>query len=153
MVSGPGTISGTTLTPTGVGTVVVAANQAGNTNYTAATQVTKIVTVYPAPLVITASSPSAITYGTAVPTITPTYSAFANGDTSASLSTQPTCFTAYTTTSAPGSYLAICYGAVDPNYSITYTTGSVTVNKAMPTVSSWPTASTITYGRRCRPPL
>jgi Big-like domain-containing protein/MBG domain-containing protein len=146
MISGPGTISGTTLTPTGIGTIVVAANQAGNSNYTAATQATKTVAVYPAPLVITASSPSSITYGTAVPTITPNYSAFANGDSSASLSASPTCFTAYTATSAPGSYVAICYGAADPNYDISYTSGSVTVNKATPTVSSWPTASTITYG-------
>ncbi len=147
VISGPGTISGTNLTTTGIGTIVVAANQAGNSNYTAAAQATKTVSVYPAPLVITASSPSAITYGTAVPTITPNYSAFANGDSSASLSASPTCFTAYTATSAPGSYVSICYGAADPNYDISYTSGSVTVNKAVPTVSSWPTASTITYGQ------
>ena len=40
VVSGPATISGATLTPTGVGTVTVAANQAGNVNYLAAPQVT-----------------------------------------------------------------------------------------------------------------
>jgi hypothetical protein len=45
VVSGPGTISGSTLTITGVGTVVVAANQAGNTNYSAATQVTQSIVV------------------------------------------------------------------------------------------------------------
>ena len=37
--SGPATISGNTVTLTGVGTVVLAANQAGNTNYDAATEV------------------------------------------------------------------------------------------------------------------
>jgi hypothetical protein len=45
VVSGPGTISGSTLTVTGAGTIVVAANQAGNTTYSAATQVTKSITV------------------------------------------------------------------------------------------------------------
>jgi hypothetical protein len=45
VISGPGTVSGSTLTITGVGTVVVAANQAGNANYTAAAQVTQSVVV------------------------------------------------------------------------------------------------------------
>ena len=149
VVSGPGNITGggTTLTPSGVGSIVVAANQAGNTNYAAATQVTKTVTVYPAPLLITASSPSAISFGTAVPSITASYGAFANGDTSASLSTLPSCFTPYTTSSHPGLYSTICYGAVDPNYDIAYANGSFTVNKAAPSVTGWPTSSTITYGQ------
>ncbi|HEV2618320.1 MAG TPA: FG-GAP-like repeat-containing protein, partial [Acidobacteriaceae bacterium] len=45
VVSGPGSISGSTLTLLGPGTVVVAADQAGNTNYTAAAEVTASVTV------------------------------------------------------------------------------------------------------------
>jgi hypothetical protein len=40
VVSGPATILGNTLTLTGVGTVVLAANQAGNGSYSAAPQVT-----------------------------------------------------------------------------------------------------------------
>jgi len=50
IVSGPGSVSGTngsTLTITGIGAVVVAANQAGNTNYTAAPQVTQSIVVNP----------------------------------------------------------------------------------------------------------
>jgi sugar lactone lactonase YvrE len=50
VVSGPGTVSGTngtTLTITDAGTVVVAANQAGNTLYAAATQVTQSIVVNP----------------------------------------------------------------------------------------------------------
>ena len=43
--SGPATISGNTMTMTGVGTVVLAANQAGNANYTAATEVKTSFTV------------------------------------------------------------------------------------------------------------
>jgi hypothetical protein len=48
VVSGPGTASGangSTLAITNVGTVVVAANQAGNTNYSAAPQVTQSIVV------------------------------------------------------------------------------------------------------------
>ncbi len=48
VVSGPGTISGNTLTITGPGTVVVAANQPGNADYAAAPQVTQSIVVNPA---------------------------------------------------------------------------------------------------------
>jgi hypothetical protein len=55
IVSGPGSVSGvngSTLTVTGIGTVVVAANQAGNTNYTAAPQVTQSIVVNPPAIAI-----------------------------------------------------------------------------------------------------
>ena len=146
--SGPGSISnGTTLTPTGVGTIVVAANQAGNTDYMAATQVTVSVKVNLAPLVVTASSPS-VTYGAAVPTITASYTGFVNSETSTSLTTQPRCGTAYTQAShvASAHPTTYCSAAVDPNYSITYQTGAVTISPAIPTVT-WPTTSgSHTYG-------
>src|SRR6185312_14790412 len=45
VLSGPGSIASGKLTVTGAGTIVVAANQAGNANYAAATQVTQSVTV------------------------------------------------------------------------------------------------------------
>jgi sugar lactone lactonase YvrE len=48
IVSGPGSLSGTNnsvLTITGWGTIVIAANQAGNTDYAAAPQVTETITV------------------------------------------------------------------------------------------------------------
>ena len=66
VVSGPGTVSGNTLTITGAGTVVVAANQAGNTNYSAATQVTQSIVVSQATPAITWTTPAAISYGTAL---------------------------------------------------------------------------------------
>jgi RHS repeat-associated protein len=47
VVSGPATVSGSTLTITGPGTVVVAANQAGNADYAAAQQVTQSIVVNP----------------------------------------------------------------------------------------------------------
>ena len=64
IVSGPGSISGNTLTITGVGTVVVAANQAGNAYYAAAAQVTQNVVVNQASQTISFTAPSSpVTYG------------------------------------------------------------------------------------------
>ena len=45
VISGPGSISGSTLTVTGAGTIVIAANQAGNSNYAATTAVQKSIVV------------------------------------------------------------------------------------------------------------
>jgi hypothetical protein len=45
VLSGPGSILGNTLTITGAGTIVVAANQAGNASYAAAAQVTHSIVV------------------------------------------------------------------------------------------------------------
>ena len=67
ILSGPGTISGSTLTITGAGTVVVAANQAGNADYTAAAQVTQTVVVTQAtPGITLTSSAATITHGSSV---------------------------------------------------------------------------------------
>jgi hypothetical protein len=84
-------------------------------------------TVSAAPLQITASSTNVI-YGT-VPTITPMATGFLNGDTLSSLTTQPTCSTTVTSSSpvSPPNYPSSCSGASDPNYTITYIAGSITV--------------------------
>ena len=66
VLSGPGTVSGSTLTITGAGTVVVAANQAGNADYTAATQATQTVVNQATPGISLTSSASAITSDTSV---------------------------------------------------------------------------------------
>ena len=63
VVSGPGTISGSTLTITGPGTVVVAANQAGNADYAAATQVTKSIVITSAVSITVAPSSAALSAG------------------------------------------------------------------------------------------
>jgi hypothetical protein len=88
-------------------------------------------TVNPAGLTITASSPT-MTSGGSVPSITASYSGFVNGDTSSSLTTQPACSTTATSSStvAGSPYPSSCSGAVDPNYTISYVHGSVTVISA-----------------------
>jgi hypothetical protein len=97
-------------------------------NYTIS-YVSGAVTVTPAPLTITASSAST-NYGSNPPVITPSYSGFVNGDTVASLTTQPTCTSGTTAASPAGTYPSTCSGAVDPNYAISYVTGTVTVTTA-----------------------
>ena len=78
---------------------------AADSNYTIG-YVTGALTVSKAPLTITASSGS-MTYGGTVPTITPIYAGFVNGDTASSLTTQPTCSTT-ATSSSPVVGLSLC---------------------------------------------
>ena len=82
--------------------------------------------VSPAPLTVTASSGSFIAGGTP-PAITAGYSGFQNHESASSLTTPPTCSTTATSSSAVGTYPTTCSGALDPNYTITYVPGSVTV--------------------------
>ena len=64
MQSGPGKIAGAKLTITGVGTVVVATNQAGNANYTAAPTVEQsIVVIQATPAVNLKSSANVVAAG------------------------------------------------------------------------------------------
>ena len=102
-------------------------------------------TVVPAPLRVTASSGS-MTYGSTPPAILPTYSGFVNGDSASSLTTKPTCSTMATSSSpVVGSpYTSSCSGAVDPNYSVTYAPGDMSVTGAPLTVSA--SSGSMTYG-------
>jgi hypothetical protein len=84
------------------------------------------VTVRRAALTITASG-GAMTYGSAPPPITASYSGFAHGDSAASLTTRPACSTTATSASPPGRYPSRCSGTADPDYAISYAPGTVTV--------------------------
>jgi N-acetylneuraminic acid mutarotase len=65
--TGPESINGSTLTITGAGTVTVTANQAGNGNYSAATAVSKAITVNKAtPTVGLKASAASLAYGAPV---------------------------------------------------------------------------------------
>ncbi|MDB5059461.1 MAG: Cadherin-like beta sandwich protein, partial [Chloroflexi bacterium] len=88
-------------------------------------------------LTITADNQTNV-YGAALPTLTVSYSGFVNGDTSASLTTQPTVSTAANASSpVSGSPYAItASGASDPNYTIVYVDGSLTVTAALLTITA-----------------
>jgi hypothetical protein len=134
-------VSGNNLSIVGAGTCSVSASQSGNASYSAASTVSRVITIAPALLTITASSPS-VTFGSPVPAITPSYSGFVNGETSVSLAVAPTCSTTYTSTSAAGTLPPTnCAGAIDENYSIRYVAGSVTILPVVQPVTATPVFS------------
>ena len=67
--SGPGSISGSTLTVTGAGTIVIVPTQAGNTDYAVAAPVMASIVVNQATLTLTAHNATKV-YGTANPAFT-----------------------------------------------------------------------------------
>jgi hypothetical protein len=92
-----------------------------------------VVTVNPATLTIAAAG-GTMAYGSSPPTITPSYTGFVNGESKSSLSSQPTCTTTATSASSPSppTYRSWCSGASDPDYTISYVPGAVTVNDQPP---------------------
>ena len=94
-------------------------------------------TVTPAPLTITANNQTKV-YGAALPTLTASYSGLVNGDTPASLTTQPTLTTTATASShvAGSPYSITASGAVDSDYTISYVAGSLTVTPAPLTITA-----------------
>ena len=131
--SGPATINGSNMvTITGAGAVVLAATQAGNTDYSAATTVTESFTVTAAPLTVTANNATRI-YGAANPAFAGTVTGMVNGDTF----TEGFSTTA-TTTSNVGSYPIVpaAVGANLVDYTVTVANGALTVTAAPLTVTA-----------------
>jgi hypothetical protein len=85
-----------------------------------------ILLITPAPLIITANS-AGMTQGTAVPPLAASYSGFVNGDSPASLATQPTLTTPARPFSPAGAYPIVASGASTPNYAISYASGVLIV--------------------------
>jgi len=92
-------------------------------------------TINPAPLTITADNKSKV-YGAALPALTASYSGLVNGDTLASLTTLPTLSTTATAASGVGSYTIKASGASDPDYTISYVNGTLTVTPAPLTITA-----------------
>ena len=95
-LSVPGTCAyspalGTVLTP-GTRTLTATCTPTDTYNYTTPSPVTVSLTVAKVPLTITAASLT-LAYKSAVPTITPVYTGFVNGESSTSLSKAPSCST------------------------------------------------------------
>jgi hypothetical protein len=131
LVSGPGKVSGDTLTITGAGTVVVAANQSGSATYAAATQVTRSITVKKAQLTVTANN-LAMTKGAKVPALTYSMAGFVDNDTQAKATTgKPALSTTATSQSAVGTYpITVKAGTLAAaNYTFTLVNGKLTVTQ------------------------
>jgi len=134
VVSGPATLTGSTLNITGIGMVTIEASQAGDSEYKAAQNVQQSFTITPALLTVTATNKSK-TYGNALPGLTFTYSGFASGETDAVLTSQPTITTTATATSDAGNYPITLAGGSAANYTLALVNGTLTINKADQTIS------------------
>ena len=101
--------------------------------------------VTPLPLTIAANNASKV-YGSADPTLTASASGFVDGDSMSSLNTQPTLSTTATAGSPvqTGGYPITASGAFDPDYSISYQPGTLTVTPAPLTVRA--NATSKVYG-------
>ena len=124
-IIGTGTLSSGTATFTtsalAAGTHTITAVYSGDGNYVGSTSSGVIETVNQAALTITANNQTKV-YGAALPTLTASYTGFVNGDTSASLTTQPT----LTTTATAASHVAGSPYAITASGRSTPTTRSAT---------------------------
>jgi hypothetical protein len=136
-VSGPcalGGMNNSTLTVTGAGTIVIAANQPGAANYSSAPQATASIVIGKLALVSQAHSASAV-YGTPFPTFTGSLTGVVAGDgISVSYSTTAT------PTSRAGGLYSITATLNDPesrlgNYLVTNTPATLTITQAPLTVT------------------
>ena len=130
------TVTTTATASSAVGTYPITASGAADSNYTIS-YVAGTLTVSPASLTLTITADNQTkAYGAALPTLTVSYAGFVNGDTSASLTTQPTISTTATAASSVGTYPITASGAVDSNYAISYTAGTLTVNPVALTITA-----------------
>jgi gliding motility-associated-like protein len=126
------TTTATSVSP--VTTYPITVTGAVSQNYTLR-YVAGVLTVGKAPLTITATNQTK-TYAAALPTLTVAYSGFVNGESSTSLTTQPVVSTTATAASPATTYPIRATGAAGSNYAITYVAGTLTISKAILTVTA-----------------
>ena len=136
------TVSTTATKSSPVGTYAITASDAVDPNYIF-NYVTGTLNVTPAALKITANHATK-SYGAALPPLNVSYSGFVNGDTSGSLTTQPTVTTTATQSSNVGSYRITASGAADPNYTFTYVPSTLTITPVLLVITANP--ATKVYG-------
>jgi len=114
----------------GSGTCTVKYDQAGDASYDAASTVTESVNALKAALTV-GPSPAAASrqYSDPNPAFAAAITGFVNGDTLSSLTGQPSCAAGATTASAPGSYAISCSGGSSPNYTFSYSGGTLAVGQ------------------------
>ncbi|MFB3890727.1 MAG: MBG domain-containing protein [Phycisphaerae bacterium] len=90
----------------------------------------------PAPVLTITAGNYAMVYGSALPTLTASYSGFVNGDTADGLTVKPVLSTTASAASPVGTYAVTVSGAVDDNYTITYVAGTLTITPAPLTITA-----------------
>jgi len=149
--STPGTFAYTpaagTVLAAGAHTLSVTFTPTDTSDYTTASATVNL-TVNRAVLTVTANNASQV-YGTANPTLTPSYSGFVNGDTGAVLTGFPSLTTTATAASPTGSYtITAAAGTLSAaNYSFAFVNGTLTITKATSSLSVTSTINPSTYGQ------
>jgi hypothetical protein len=141
--TGSGMINGSMLTVTGVGNLIINANQAGDSNHLAATQVTRTIVVNVATLTVAANNASRV-YGTNNPAFTGSVTGAVSGDTyTQSYSTVATI------SSNVGTYPIVpsVTGANLTDYAVTVQDGTLTITQAGTATSMNASSSSVTPGQ------
>ena len=120
------------LTGLAAGTRTCTIQYAGDTNHTTAASAPFTLKIVAAPLTITANNQTKV-YGSPNPTLTATYAGLVNGDVPASV---PVIIGTVAATSGAGSYAITVSGASDPNYTVRYVSGTLTISKAPLTITA-----------------
>ena len=128
------TLSTTATAHSDTGVYAITVSGAVDSDYSI-TLVLGSLSVTAAPLTITADNQTK-SYGAALPTLTPSYAGFVNGDTASNLSTQPMLTTTAAASSHVGIYRIIANGATDQDYTISYVSGTLTVNPVALTITA-----------------
>jgi hypothetical protein len=146
VLSGPGTISGTTLTITGAGNIVVAADQAGNATYAPAAEVTQTVVVNPTPQTITFNPTTPAQYTTTPITLTATGGASGNPVTFTVTSGPGTISGNQLTLSGTGTVVVAANQAGSANFAAApQVSASIVVNPASQTITFTAPASPVVF--------
>ena len=138
------TVSGNTLTAVGEGSATITASQAGNSNYNAAASKSYTVTVSKKDQTITWTPPTEMTVGD-----THTLSATApGGAVSYAVTGDAVTRSGNTLTAVEAGTVTITASQSGNNYynAAANVTHTITINKATPTVNTWPTLDAVTYG-------
>jgi gliding motility-associated-like protein len=138
--STPASVNTSATASSPVGSYTLTASGAGDPNYNIS-YLTGNLTVAKVSLVITADNKTKMS-GAPVPVLTASYTGLVNGDTAPA--TLPVLSTSATVSSPIGSYVINISGADDPNYNISYVSGTLSVVEAYLTITA--EDKSITYG-------
>ncbi|MFY0625047.1 MAG: T9SS type A sorting domain-containing protein [Reichenbachiella sp.] len=159
VISGPATITGTNMSITGAGTVIVQADQNGDNDFYSASPIQRTFNVSAAILTVTASDQT-ISYGESTPDLTFEYSGFVNNENESALDAEPSITiqergisklssasplaVAIDPVQDAGTYDLVLDGGSDENYNFQYVNATFTVNQVQLIVTA--DNYTITYG-------
>ena len=148
-ITGPASLSGTSLSFTGQGTVTITAMQSGNATYAAAPNVLQTIVVNPAVLTVAVSGTPSRIFDQANPTFAYTIGTFVNGDTQATATTgAPVLTTTAIPKSPAGTYpITVSQGSLAAaNYTFNFVSGQLTVTGSAPQALLFAPLANFTHG-------